>query len=369
MENGDDDHKKLITLLGSPYAGSGNSSDFTALDLVERFVDICLYMPAKYRMAVALWTMHTHVYDQFDHTPRLAFLSPAPGWGKTQGLKLIQHLVPLPKPALIVDPTPAGLYQSVDAGITALLIDEVDNLNLKSNGRLRTVLNAFERGAAIPRGTSPKKGADTASPRLFRPFVPIAVGGIGKLPTPLTTRCIAIHMQKKPVGLAKHRVNTKDYQFVEAANLVLGAIMRWSDNIILDQHPDMAGLDNRFADVWRPLIAIADTCNRGDIVRTMAQGITSEFVEYDVGTHLLIDIRQVFDRLKVARIERQHLLNELHNNFDRWSDWGRPSFLTKNELLAILRDYHVPAVHPVRIDGELVQGWYRKDFEEAWRSC
>jgi hypothetical protein len=362
----EDDHRQLTKLLGSS-TGSGSSSDFTVVDLVEKFVDICLWMPPKYRMAMALWTMHTHVYDQFDHTPRLALLSPEPAWGKSQGLKLIQHLVPLPKPNLILDPTPAGLYQSVDAGISALLIDEVDNLTLNSNGRLRAVLNAHEKGAAIPRGRSLGKKNEPAEPKLFKPFIPIAVAAIGRLPKPLRTRCIAIHMQKKPVGVVKQRVNTKDYQFVEAANLVLGGIMRWSDNIILDQHPDMAGLDNRYADIWRPLIAIADTCDRGDIARTMAQGITSEYVEYEVGTQLLIDIRIVFDKLKVDRIERQHLLNELHK-FDAWGEWAHLT-LTKNRLLSILRDYHVPVVHPVRIAGETVQGWYRKDFEEAWRSC
>src|ERR1700751_870815 len=132
------------------------ADDFTTLDLVERLVELCIWMPSRspYRLAVALWAMHAHVYDQFDHTPRLALLSPAPVFGKSQVLKLLQHLVPLPKPDLIMDPTPAGLYQSIDAGATALLIDEVDNLNLRQNGKMRIILNAFEKGAAIPRGRS-----------------------------------------------------------------------------------------------------------------------------------------------------------------------------------------------------------------------
>jgi hypothetical protein len=189
--------EKLPMLLGS-YIGGGGSSDFTLLDLVEKFVDVCLWMPPKYRMATALWIIHTHVYKQFDHTPRLAILSPEPAWGKSQVLKLVSYLVPAPKPELLHLPTPASLYQSIDAGITALLIDEADNLNLKSNGALRTMLNAYVKGAAIPRGGSPKKGAEPATPKFYRPFIPVAVGAIGKLPKPLTTRCIGIHMRKKP---------------------------------------------------------------------------------------------------------------------------------------------------------------------------
>ena len=72
-----------------------------------------------------------HCFDQFNYTPRLAMLSPQEGYGKSQVLTLLQHLAPLPKPGLIVDPTPAGLYQSVDRGATALLLDEVDNLNVQ----------------------------------------------------------------------------------------------------------------------------------------------------------------------------------------------------------------------------------------------
>jgi hypothetical protein len=366
MQNEDDDHKKLTTFLGS---GSGDSSDFTLLDLVEELADRCFWMSPPYRMALALWAIHMHVFDQLDHTPRLALLSPEPAYGKSQVLKFIQHLAPLPKPPLILDPTPAGLYQSVDAGVTALLIDEVDNLVLKHNGRLRTLLNAFEKGAVIPRGRGLGKGDKSAEPKLFKPFIPIAVAAIGKLPRPLKTRCITIHMRKKPAGVEKWRVNTKDYRFVEVANLVLDHIMRWSENIVLDQDPNLGGLNNRYADVWRTPIAIADAFGHGERARNVALAITGEEVEYDVGTQLLIDIRVVFDTLKVDRIERQHLLNELHKRFDAsWGEWTS-SPLTKNQLLSILRDYHVPAVHPVRIDGKLVQGWYRKDFEEAWKSC
>jgi hypothetical protein len=335
-------NKDLISFLG---ASSSEVAD-NLLDLVEKFVDITLWMPPKYRMATALWITHIPVYKQFDHTPRLALLSPDPGWGKSQVLKLIQHLVPLPKPQILIDPTPAGLYQSIDAGVTACLVDEVDNLNLNQNVKLRSILNAYERGAAIPRGTSARKGSDVATPKYFRPFIPIALGAIGKLPKPLTTRCIVIHMKKKPPGVIKLRINTQDPNFVRAADIICGLIQNWASNIVLNQEPDMAGLDNRFADLWRPLFAIAEYFDRLDIVHTIAQGMVAEYVVHSDGTQLLIDTRTIFDELKIDRIERLHLLHELHK-FDRWNEWGRPSPLTKNEMLSILRSYRVPEVHPI----------------------
>jgi hypothetical protein len=194
MQNDDDDHKKLITLLGS-QAGSGSSADFTVLDLVEGLVHHCIYFPSpRYETATALWAIHMHVFDQFNYTPRLAMLSPEEAYGKSQVLTLLQHLAPLPKPGLITDPTPAGLYQSVDNGAKALLVDEGDNLNLcaKTSGKLRTVLNANQYGIEIPRGGSSRKKGEKAEPKIFRPFIPMAIGAIGKLPRPLKSRCIEL---------------------------------------------------------------------------------------------------------------------------------------------------------------------------------
>jgi hypothetical protein len=335
------------------------------LDYVEELIERCIWMPPRYVTATALWSMHMHVYDQFSFTPRLALLSPEPEFGKSQVLTLLRHLAPLPIPGLISDPTPAGLYQSVDNGATALLVDEVDNLNLKHNNRLRTILNANQYGIEIPRGGSPKKGGGAAQPKVFRPFVPMAIGGIGKLPKALKTRCITIHMQRKPKGVVRQKADSKNEDFVAMANAVREAIERIIN--VSNREPDMSEIDNRYADNWKPLIAIADFMNRGEKARRVAKALISEDVEVSEGIQLLIDIRRVFDRLRVDRIEREHLLTEL-SQYDAWNDWA-PTPLTKNKMLAMLRDYRVPVVHPIRISGELVQGWYRKDFEEAWGLC
>ena len=115
------------------------------------------------------------------------------------------------------------------------------------------------------------------------------------------------------------------------------------------------------------MLAIADAMGEGEKARNVARALIG-VDNASMGTQLLIDIRTIFDKLKIDRIEREHLLRELHK-LDAWNDWGRTSLLTKNEMFATLREYDVIGVHPVRISGELVQGWYRKDFEEAWSSC
>lgn len=41
-------------------------------------------------VAVALWDAHAHLLDAFDSTPRLAFLSPEPGSGKSRALEVVE---------------------------------------------------------------------------------------------------------------------------------------------------------------------------------------------------------------------------------------------------------------------------------------
>jgi hypothetical protein len=162
-----DNHNKLMLL--------NEQNGLSKLDMVEKFFDFYSWMPPRDRLATALWTMHMHVHTQFRVTPRLATLSPEPGWGKSVVLDLIRHLAPRDPwegtiPRLIIDPTPASLYQLVDNGATALMLDEVDNLNLKSNHKLRTILNANTKGVSIPRGGSPTKGEPRAKPNSLIPL-------------------------------------------------------------------------------------------------------------------------------------------------------------------------------------------------------
>src|SRR5579863_5019348 len=47
------------------------------LALIDRLIEEHISVTNDERMAAALWVLHTHVFDRFDNTPRLAILSPA----------------------------------------------------------------------------------------------------------------------------------------------------------------------------------------------------------------------------------------------------------------------------------------------------
>ena len=83
------------------------------LDDVEAFLRRFVAFPSEAaRVATVLWAAHAHLLDVFDSTPRLAFLSPEPGSGKTRALEITELLVP--NPMLAVSASTAALFRSVN---------------------------------------------------------------------------------------------------------------------------------------------------------------------------------------------------------------------------------------------------------------
>ena len=92
-------------------------------NFLGRFV---AYPSEAAHVAHTLWIAHTYFMDQWESTPRIAFLSPEPGSGKSRALEVTEPLVP--RPVHAVNTTPAYLFRKVsdEAGLPVLLYDEID---------------------------------------------------------------------------------------------------------------------------------------------------------------------------------------------------------------------------------------------------
>jgi len=101
-------------------------------------------MKPRERIATALWVLHTHIFEPFTISPRLAFTSPVRGCGKTTALAVLEQLVH--QPERMDNATPAVIYHLIDRlhGST-LLVDEADNLGLNVNGILRDFRSRLSR--------------------------------------------------------------------------------------------------------------------------------------------------------------------------------------------------------------------------------
>jgi len=129
-------------------------------------------------------------------------------------------------------------------------------------------------------------------------------------------------------------------------------------------------LEDRAADTWEPLIAIADLAG-GDWpsrARTAATLMTAAEAQQEEDTsasvRLLGDLREVFgddDALYSTTI-----LDRLHKLEDApWGDWyGR--LLSTRELAKLLRPYQVRARNLRERGGEPRKGYTRADLHEPW---
>jgi hypothetical protein len=344
---------------------------------------LVLYLLSEYvalqphqAIAVALWALHTHVYDRFMVTPRLVLRSPTADAGKTTLLDILSRLVSRPEKFDAI--TTAALYRVIDEKHPTLLIDEADNLGiaLRPNGRLRALFNSGHRAAGtlaiVERGEL----------RRFSTFAPLALAlpEMRGLPRTLDSRAVSITMERSTRGLKRFDANRPDLA-LDAAYL---QIFMWRREVKLDPDPEMpaALARNRFSDNWRPLISIADALDYGEQAREAMALFAREYADADAKILLLADIRRVFDACGLDRLASKALLDALHAMDDAgWCEFRgarddqQPHKLRPGELAAMLRDFDIKprTIWPRAAGGKRgasAKGYTRRMFEAAWaRYC
>jgi Protein of unknown function (DUF3631) len=338
--------------------------------LLEQYVG--LREPHEY-VAVALWALHTHVYDRFPVTPRLAMRSPVADCGKTT---LIDILAKLTARAAKFDAiTTAALYHLIDETHPTLLIDEADNLGLglQPNGRIRAVFNSGHRNGgtvAIWEGGGARK---------FLTFAPLALAlpdSVSGLPRTLNSRCITLTMERNDGRRELWRFDANHPD--PALDAAYTQIFMWRREVQLDPAPEMpAGMRNRFADNWRPLISIADALGWGERAREAMIHFAREFQDADVKILLLGDIRKVFDACGLDRLPSKTLLDALNVLDADWNEFRgvrgeqQPHKLKDSELASMLREFRIrpqtiwPSARTA--ESKSSKGYRRQQFEEVWR--
>src|SRR5262249_11053733 len=129
-------------------------------------------------------------------------------------------------------------------------------------------------------------------------------------------------------------------------------------------------LDDRAADAWESLLAIADLAGDDwpDRARNAAVALSagSETGDDSINVQLLADIRRVFDERSVDRIATADLLAALADDEEApWGTWGRQDKgLTGPGLAALLRRFKI---RPDKWrDEETVRGYQAQAFADAW---
>jgi putative DNA primase/helicase len=316
-------------------------------------------LPTGADIVLSLWVLHAWTMDAGDISPLMVLVSPTKRCGKTSVLILIYFLTP--RSELSSNITAPALFRYIEDVRPTLLIDEADSF-AKDNEELRGILNSGHTKAAanVIRNVDHK-------PRRFSTWAPKAIATIGTLADTLEDRAVVVRLQRKPPGATVQRLGRRDNADFAALR---SQAARWAaDNFdkLADPDPKMPNLNDRAADNWRPLLAIADLAGGTwpEEARRAACLLSGEQQDGAIGVELLRDIRSTFGDDDVIR--SSDLVAKLTADAERpWAEWkhGRP--LTQKQLAGLLAPFHIISltVHPPGLpDGK---GYRRIDFEEAW---
>jgi hypothetical protein len=338
-------------------------------DFLGRFI---IYPSKEAHDAHTLWIAHTHVMEAWESTPRIAFLSPEPASGKTRALEVTELLVPNPVEAINV--SPAYLFRKVggEDGPPTVLFDEIDTVfgpKAKENEEIRGLLNAgHRRGAVAGRCVVRGKTVETEE---IPAYCAVALAGLGWLPDTILSRSISIRMRRR--GPQERISPFRRRVYFELGDRLRRRLAAWAAGAIKEMteaRPAMPdGIEDRNADVWEALLAIADAAGEDwpDRAHRAAVALVAAAAEREpsLNIRLLSDLREIFGKTveqmsTVAILERLHRLSEAP-----WADLkGKP--LTDRGLAFRLREYGVKSKN-LNTGGEhRPKGYTREDLHDVW---
>lgn len=341
-------------------------------DLREFLTRFVAYPSPEAAIAHALWIAHAHVMDAWESTPRIAFLSPEPGSGKTRALEITELLVPRPVEAINV--TPAYLFRKVasDDGLPTILFDEIDTVfgpRAKDNEEIRGLLNAgHRRGAVAGRCVVRGKIVETEE---IPAYCAVAMAGLGGLPDTILSRSVIVRMRRRAPD--EHVESYRRRVFADEGEELHGRLASWAKYIATAAGslwpPMPSGIVDRDADVWEPLLTVADMAG-GDwpkLARVSCVTLVTLAKEStpSLGVKLLADLRTIFgDEDSLAT---ETILPRLHDLEDSpWGELRGGKPLDARGLARRLRPYGVSRT-VIRTGVGTAKGYRREDLWDAWQ--
>ncbi|MGP5241155.1 DUF3631 domain-containing protein [Corynebacterium flavescens] len=310
----------------------------------------------------ALWVAHTWRVNDGYASPRLVFQSATPASGKTRGLEVTAHVSFNAR--MTISSSTAALFRRIGSahhnGQTppTICFDETDAVfgggrPSEQTEQLRGLMNSgYKRGATVDRCEG-----DASEMKVIEwpVFAPLAMAGLsGNLPDTITTRAIVIEMKKRT---SKERVQPYRERSVKAeVEPLIRGLAQWAQDdacSLAGVYPNMPkGVEDRPAEVWEPLIAIADQA--GGQWPKRAREACSAFVfkprggTPPMGIELLSDIRKVMghggdaEYRTVDRIRTTELLEKLRALSESpWGELDAGHGLSPRKLSRLLDAYDV----------------------------
>jgi hypothetical protein len=338
-------------------------------DLCAAFTRYVAFPSEESADAATLFTAATHAQPVWENATRLVIKSPLKQCGKTRLQEVAAELCH--RPLRTTNISVAALVRSIDEDDPpTVIMDEADSVFSKRRGErsegaedLRGILNAgHSRGWPYVRWDAAARKSEQCAT-----FAMAIIGGIGDFPDTVEDRAVVLRMRRRAPG--EHVAEFRRRHAIPPLHRLRDRLHAWvrQNLVALEQLESDLPVRDRAADVWEPLIRIADVAG-GDWpqrARAACMALTSDTDPDDAtaGERLLADLRGVFngsDKLaSTAILERLYDIEEAP-----WSDWYGKE-LSPRGLAKLLKPYGIKSKN-VRVGADIPKGYERAQFEDAW---
>jgi hypothetical protein len=295
------------------------------LDMTERWMSKFVHFPSATQSTIAtLWIAGVHMTGaatpdsppQLVHRAyaRLGFVSDEPGSGKTTAME--RALALCPRGELIIQPSLAGIMDAIEERQTVGL-DEADKYFGKKGGAQPQVIGFINAGYRQGGGTVRFKGrkVDSFAPMLYSGLLEAL--GVNPALYPLRTRSMLLEMHPAPYGVDVTEYDDERHDYPQ--DELRDALASWgklvAPRVPRVPVPDVEGVRNRRAQLWRPLFRVAILAG-GDwpekafaACRDLESGISAQAPALTPSQRIMADIRNVAGGVRISTTE---LIRRLH---------------------------------------------------------
>jgi Protein of unknown function (DUF3631). len=338
------------------------------LDKVKGGITCYVVMPSEHAAdAATLWAAATHAQESWEHATRLVLNSPMKRCAKSRLQDILSELSRCP--LVTVNATVAAIFRAIDPDDPlTLFIDEADTIFGKtatndSTEDLRGLLNSgFARNRPVLRCVGVGSKQESVEFPTYSMACLAAIGNV--IPDTVTDRAVTITMRRRLVGeTVKPFRMRRDGVPLRRLGEELGEWVRAHLATLEAAEPELP-VEDRAADVWEPLVAIADLAG-GDWpkrARAACMHFTDEAAADDdtIAIKFLVDLRAVLTEPAMTTnqiVTRMLALNE--------SPWARFEF-TEQDLARRLKPYGLRS-HNVRLaNGKQAKGYRLEDLVDTF---
>lgn len=356
--------------MSAPDLPTVEATDGAALltELHRLLTKYVAFPSAEAADAVVLYIAATHAQPAWEHATRLVIKSPLKRCGKSRLQEVIAETCHW---ALrTANCSTAALVRSIGTDDPpTILLDEADTV---FGGRkaskdsvaedLRGFINSgHSRGAPYLRWDMNKRELEECPT-----FAMAVLAGIGDMPDTIEDRAVVISMRRRAASETVAPFRRRCIPELHHLRDRLGEWLGQYTAVLQSAEPTLP-VEDRAADVWEPLVAVASLAGgewpeRGRTACTVLTGESTDDAD-TAGERLLADLWQIWGNEEA--VATNTLLDRLHKIDEApWSEWyGGP--LTARGLAKLLKPYGVKS-RTIRTEDGTPKGYHRADMADPW---